>query len=147
MAKAAQERWGLIFIGLAREASRWKRFPEKVVPSDEPMVSPCEASDHPVSHSAQYSHWTKKPRQCTDAIHWRHVRSSGAEDFTLGAVLFDLNITAGWTAESSIKVSVHPVLKQLSWRVSVWFKCNRRMNRWSRRRIVRCLSAEPWPKL
>jgi hypothetical protein len=32
---------GAIFIGLAREASCWKRFPEKVVASDEPMVSPC----------------------------------------------------------------------------------------------------------
>jgi hypothetical protein len=32
---------GVIFIGLATEASHWKRFPEKVVPSDEPMVSPC----------------------------------------------------------------------------------------------------------
>jgi hypothetical protein len=41
MEKVAQERQGVIFIGLAREASRWKRFPEKVVPSDEPMVSPC----------------------------------------------------------------------------------------------------------
>jgi hypothetical protein len=28
-------------MGLPREASRWKRFPEKVVPSDEPMVPPC----------------------------------------------------------------------------------------------------------
>jgi hypothetical protein len=27
--KAAQERKGVIFIGLAREASRWKSFPEK----------------------------------------------------------------------------------------------------------------------
>jgi hypothetical protein len=27
--KAAQERQGVIFIGLAREASRWKSFPEK----------------------------------------------------------------------------------------------------------------------
>jgi hypothetical protein len=34
---------GVIFIGIAREASRWKRFPEKVVISDEPMVSPCES--------------------------------------------------------------------------------------------------------
>jgi hypothetical protein len=33
--------------------------------------------------------------------------------------------------------------KQKSWHVSVEFKCNRRMNRWSRRRIIRCLSADP----
>jgi hypothetical protein len=46
-----------------------------------------------------------------------------------------------------IQASVHPVLKQLTWRFSVWFKTNRRMNRWSRRRIVRCLSFEPWPIL
>jgi hypothetical protein len=55
MAKAAQERKGVIFIGLAREASCYKRFPEKVVSSDEPMVSPCKASDHPVTHRLQYS--------------------------------------------------------------------------------------------
>jgi hypothetical protein len=30
------------------------------------------------------------------------------------------------------------VLKQLFWHASVWFKCNRWMNRWSRHRIVRC---------
>jgi hypothetical protein len=41
MAKATQERQRVIFIGLAREVSRWKRFPEKVVPSDELMVSLC----------------------------------------------------------------------------------------------------------
>jgi hypothetical protein len=41
VAKAAQERQGVIFIGLAREASHWKRFLEKVVPSDELVVSPC----------------------------------------------------------------------------------------------------------
>jgi hypothetical protein len=28
-AKATQERQGVIFIGLEREASRWKSFPEK----------------------------------------------------------------------------------------------------------------------
>jgi hypothetical protein len=30
MAKATQERQWVIFIGLAREASHWKSFPEKV---------------------------------------------------------------------------------------------------------------------
>jgi hypothetical protein len=55
MAKADQERQGAIFIGLAREASRWKKFPEKVVLSDEPMVPPSQASDHPVTHRIQYS--------------------------------------------------------------------------------------------
>jgi hypothetical protein len=45
---------GAIFIGLAREASHWKRFPEKVIPSDEPMVSLAQASDHPVTHRPQY---------------------------------------------------------------------------------------------
>jgi hypothetical protein len=48
---------------------------------------------------------------------------------------------------SSIQALVHPVLKQKSWRVSVEYECNRRMNRWSRHRIVRCLSADPWPEL
>jgi hypothetical protein len=41
MAKVALERQGGLFIGLALEASRWKKSPEKVVPSDEPMVPPC----------------------------------------------------------------------------------------------------------
>jgi hypothetical protein len=39
----------------SKEASRWKSFPEKVVPSDEPMVPPAQASDHPVTHRSQYS--------------------------------------------------------------------------------------------
>jgi hypothetical protein len=39
--KGSSREAGVIFIGLARVANRWKRFPEKVVPSDEPMVSPC----------------------------------------------------------------------------------------------------------
>jgi hypothetical protein len=42
VAKAALERKGGLFIGLARKASRWKRSPEKVIPSDEPMVPPAE---------------------------------------------------------------------------------------------------------
>jgi hypothetical protein len=42
MAKAALERQGGLFIGLAKKASHWKRSPEKVVPSDEPMVPPAE---------------------------------------------------------------------------------------------------------
>jgi hypothetical protein len=40
MAKTALERQGGSFIGLAKKASRWKRSPEKVVLSDEPMVPP-----------------------------------------------------------------------------------------------------------
>jgi hypothetical protein len=42
MAKADLERQGGLFIGLALEASRWNKSPEKVVPSDEPMVPPTE---------------------------------------------------------------------------------------------------------
>jgi hypothetical protein len=38
IAKAALERQGGLFIGLVLEASRWKKSPEKVVPSDELMV-------------------------------------------------------------------------------------------------------------
>jgi hypothetical protein len=33
---------GGLFIGLAKKASRWKKSPEKVVLSDEPMVPPTE---------------------------------------------------------------------------------------------------------
>jgi hypothetical protein len=64
---------------------------------------PAQASDHPVTHRAQYSRWTKKPIQCTDAIHRRPVGPSGAEDSSLGAVLYDLNMTVGWTTESTSK--------------------------------------------
>jgi hypothetical protein len=41
VAKAALERQGGLFIGLAKKTSRWKKSPEKVVPSDELMVPPC----------------------------------------------------------------------------------------------------------
>jgi hypothetical protein len=54
MAKVVQERQGVIFIDLT-EASRRKRFFEKVVLSDEPMVPPVQVSDHPVTHRIQYS--------------------------------------------------------------------------------------------
>jgi hypothetical protein len=64
---------------------------------------PAQASDHPVTHSTQYSRWTKKPRQCTDAIHRRPVGPSGAEDSSLGLILYDLNMTFGWTAELTSK--------------------------------------------
>jgi hypothetical protein len=67
------------------------------------MVSPAQASDHPVTHRAQYSRWTNKPKQYTDAIHRRPVGPSGAEDFSLGAVLYVSIITVGWTAESTSK--------------------------------------------
>jgi hypothetical protein len=42
VAKAALERQGGLFIGLAKKASHWKQSPEKVIPSDEPMVPPTE---------------------------------------------------------------------------------------------------------
>jgi hypothetical protein len=64
---------------------------------------PAQALDHPLTHSAQYSRWTKKPRQCTDAIHRRPVGLSGAGDFSLVVVLYVLSITIGWTAESTSK--------------------------------------------
>jgi hypothetical protein len=64
---------------------------------------PAQVPDHPVTHRLQYSCWTKKPRQCTDAIHRRPVGPSGAEDFSLWAVLYVSNITVGWTAESTSK--------------------------------------------
>jgi hypothetical protein len=65
--------------------------------------TPAQASDHPVTHRAQYSRWTKKPRQHTDAIHWRPVGSSGAEAFSLRAALYVSNIPIRWTAESTSK--------------------------------------------
>jgi hypothetical protein len=41
VAKAALERQEGLLIGLAKKASHWKKSPEKVIPSDEPMVPPC----------------------------------------------------------------------------------------------------------
>jgi hypothetical protein len=107
------------------------------------MVPPCWASDHPVTNRSQYSCWTLKPRQYTDTIHRCPIGSSGAEGTTLGAVLYDLNQGVWWTAEYTIQASVHPVLKQKSWRVSVEFKCNCSqtlrcwMNRCMYRRFIR----------
>jgi hypothetical protein len=40
--KGSSREVGGLFIDLALEASRWKKSPEKVVPSDEPMVPPAE---------------------------------------------------------------------------------------------------------
>jgi hypothetical protein len=40
--KGSSREAGGSFIGLAKRASRWKRSPEKVVPSDEPMVPPAK---------------------------------------------------------------------------------------------------------
>jgi hypothetical protein len=56
VAKKALERQGGLFIGLAKKASCWKKSSEKVILSDEPMVPPCCASDHPVANRSQYSH-------------------------------------------------------------------------------------------
>jgi hypothetical protein len=48
--KGSSREAGVIFIGIAREASHWKRFPKKVVLLDEPMVYPC-ASVRSSGHS------------------------------------------------------------------------------------------------
>jgi hypothetical protein len=64
---------------------------------------PAQASDHPVTRRPQYSRWTKKPRQCTDAIHRCPVGSSGVEEHPLGAVLYVSNKAVRWTAESTSK--------------------------------------------
>jgi hypothetical protein len=64
---------------------------------------PAQASDHPVTHRLQYSRWTKKPRQCTDAIHQRPVGSSGAEEHPLAAVLYVSNTSVGRNTELTSK--------------------------------------------
>jgi hypothetical protein len=64
---------------------------------------PTQASDHPVTHRPQYGRWTKKPRQCTDAIHRRPIGSSGAEEHPLGVALYVSNKGVGWTAEFTSK--------------------------------------------
>jgi hypothetical protein len=40
--KGSSREAGGLFIGPTLEASRWKKSPEKVVPSDEPMAPPAE---------------------------------------------------------------------------------------------------------
>jgi hypothetical protein len=80
-----------------------EKFPWKVVPSDEPMVPPAKASDHPVTHRRWYSRWTKWPSQCTDALHRCLFRPFGAEEHPLGAVLYSLNTSVEWTAELNLK--------------------------------------------
>jgi hypothetical protein len=42
------------------------------------------------------------------------------------------------------EASVHPVLKQMFWHVSVWFKCKRQIDCWSEHRIS-AEEAELWP--
>jgi hypothetical protein len=67
------------------------------------MVPPAKALNHLVTNSHWYSHWTKWPSQCTDALHWRPVGPSGAEEHPLGVVLCSSNTSVGWTAEMILK--------------------------------------------
>jgi hypothetical protein len=145
--KGSSREAGGLFIGLAKKASRWKKSPEKVIPSDEPMVPPCWASDHLVTNRSQYSRWTLKPRQYTDAYTDAPSDHPVLKAPHLGRYCMIWIKASDGPMVSSIQASVHPVLKQKSWRISVEFKCNRQMNRWSRRRIIWCLSSEPWPIL
>jgi hypothetical protein len=61
-----------------------------------------------------------------DALHRRTVGSSGAED---PAAKLSLLASTRPSDETAVVPSVHPVLKDLSWRVSVLFKHDHRIDR------------------
>jgi hypothetical protein len=78
---------------------------------------------------------------CSDAMHWRTVGSSGAEDPAAKSSLLVSSQPSDRQMLPLIMASVHPVLKALSWRVSVLIQTERQIDRrcpHSDRRIIRC---------
>jgi hypothetical protein len=71
----------------------------------------------------------------------RYVRSSGAEGLASKSPLLASNWPTDRPTLTLTKASDHPVLKVLSWRVSVWIQTKCRIDRrvpHSDRRIIRC---------
>jgi hypothetical protein len=98
------------------------------------------ASVHPVPlphHIAVEVLW----HNWSDAMLRRHVGSSGAEGLASKSPLFASNWPSDRPTLTVNKASDHPVLKALSWRVSVQIQTECRIDRrgpHSDRRIVRC---------
>jgi hypothetical protein len=119
---------GGLFIGLALEASCWKKSPEKVVPLDEPMVPPAERRiiRSLIRANMVVEPWNpdNTPTLYTDAPSDHLVLKAPH----LGQFCLIWIKPSDEPIVPSIQASVHLVLKQKSWRVSVRFKCYRRMN-------------------
>jgi hypothetical protein len=78
---------------------------------------------------------------CSDAMFWRYVGSSGAEGLASKLPLLASNWPSDRPTLTLAKVSDHPVPKASSWRVSVWIQTERRIDRrgpHSDRQIIRC---------
>jgi hypothetical protein len=78
---------------------------------------------------------------CFDAMHRRCVGSSGAEDSALKSPLLAFTWPSNRPTLHLGQASDHPVLKALSWRVSIWIQTEGRIDRrvpHSDRRIIRC---------
>jgi hypothetical protein len=74
-------------------------------------------------------------------MHRRTVDSSGAEDPAAKSSLLVSSQPSDRPTLPLVMASVHPVLKALSWRVSVLIQTKRRINRqypFSDRRIIQC---------
>jgi hypothetical protein len=98
------------------------------------------ASVHPVAlprHIAVEILW----HNCFDAIHRQCVGSSGVEDPATKSSLLASTRPSDRPTLHLTKASDHPVLKALSWRVSVLIQTERRIDRrcpHSDHRIIRC---------
>jgi hypothetical protein len=98
------------------------------------------ASVHPVLlavTSTAHDRW----HNCSDAIHRQCIRSSGVEGLVAKMSL----LVSSWLSDGSTlpltMVSVHPVLQDSSWCVSVLIQTEHQIDRWcplSDRRIIRC---------
>jgi hypothetical protein len=78
---------------------------------------------------------------CSDVMHRWCVGSSGAEDSALKSPLLAFTWPSDRPTLHLGQTSDHPVLKALSWRVSVWIQTERQIDRrgpYSDRRIIRC---------
>jgi hypothetical protein len=119
--------------------SRWLTATEKVA-SDEPMLSFSKVSVHPMP-STSLSHWrstdTIAPTHYTDGASVHSVLKD-ASPKRLCMLLRDCRIDWRYLWPWA---SVHPVLKRLSWHVSVSIQTKRRIDRRCPhldRRIIRC---------
>jgi hypothetical protein len=97
-----------------------------------------KVSVHPVPLPRQLSCWGSltELRRCYAPTHRRIIRCWRPRDQNVSS---SFHATVGWTA---VDPSVHPVLKALSWRISVLFKHDHQIDWWfhprDRRFIWRC---------
>jgi hypothetical protein len=109
------------------QTSRWLKAAEKgTVGWSDAMLF--RASVHPVPlprHVAVEVLW----HNCSDARLRRYVGPSGAEGLAFKSPLLASNWLSDRPTLTLTKASDHPVLKALSWHVSVWIQTERRIDR------------------